>query len=83
MTLKVKYYDFTQITRSSTADRLLAEADDILRIALDLMKHVDVSPERPIRLLGLTVNKTYPHPHKSDRATIHPTLFDEMLSDLL
>ncbi len=81
LTLKVKYFDFTQITRSATADHLLVEADDILAIALRLMSHVD--PERPVRLLGLTVNKTYPHPSTTGRAPIHPTLFDEMLTDLL
>jgi len=83
LTLKVKYFDFTQITRSVTADRLLLEAPDILGHALELMSHVEVSAERPVRLLGLTINKTFPHPTKSSRPFIHPTLFDEMLGDLL
>lgn len=83
ITLKVKYFDFTQITRSATADRLLVEAPDIFDHALDLISHVEISADRPVRLLGITINKTIPHQTQTNRPLLHPTLFDEMLTDLL
>lgn len=56
LTLKVKYADFQQITRSLTQDRLLRRKDDILPIAKQLMAQVSYSVQHPIRLLGLGVS---------------------------
>ena len=55
LTLKIKFYDFTQITRSITKSQELTELDVILPIAKELLAQVDYS-ERPIRLIGLSVS---------------------------
>ncbi len=56
LTLKVKYNDFTQITRSITQQRILVTKDDILPLAKRLLGEVDYGAHRPIRLLGLSVS---------------------------
>ncbi|MCR5131104.1 MAG: DNA polymerase IV [Prevotella sp.] len=56
LTLKVKYYDFTQITRSITVNHTVKTKDEILPLAKQLLAEVEYSNERPIRLLGLTVS---------------------------
>ena len=55
LTLKIKFYDFKQITRSITQEKELNEMKDILPLAKQLLKEVDYSI-RPIRLIGLTVS---------------------------
>ncbi|HJD93284.1 DNA polymerase IV [Bacteroides coprosuis] len=55
LTLKVKFHDFTQITRSCTALDTFETLDEILPVAKDLMKQVDYE-NNPIRLIGLTVS---------------------------
>ena len=56
LTLKVKYADFQQITRSITVGRILRTKEDILPLAKQLMREVSYSREHPIRLLGLGVS---------------------------
>ncbi len=56
LTLKVKYGDFTQITRSITAGQMLTSEDEILPLACQLLAQIDYGPNHPIRLLGLTVS---------------------------
>ena len=56
LTLKVKFHDFRQITRSITQDKVLRSKDDILPLAKQLLKQVDYS-QHPIRLLGLSVTR--------------------------
>ena len=55
LTLKVKYHDFSQITRSTTSPDLLTTKEQILPLAKQLMQKVASDP-RPIRLLGLSVS---------------------------
>ena len=55
LTLKIKFYDFKQITRSITQEKELHQMEDILPLAKQLLKEVDYSI-RPIRLIGLTVS---------------------------
>ena len=55
LTLKVKFQDFQQITRSVTVDHVLRTKDDILPLAKQLLKQVEFS-SHPIRLLGLGVS---------------------------
>ena len=55
LTLKVKFDDFSQITRSVSVERPLQRLDDILPLAKRLLKGVDYS-QHPIRLLGLSVS---------------------------
>ncbi len=56
LTLKVKYGDFTQISRSLTVDHVLARKNDILPLSKQLLAQIEYSESRPIRLLGLTVS---------------------------
>ena len=68
LTLKVKYGDFTQITRSISQEKVLKKKDDLLPLAKRLLKLVDYSSTRPIRLLGLSVsNATSEEAKKEDR----------------
>lgn len=56
LTLKVKYADFTQTTRCVTHTSPLTDKDEILPLAKQLLKKLDYSATRPIRLLGLGVS---------------------------
>ena len=56
LTLKTKFLDFQQITRSITVDHPLRTKDDILPLAKQLMEGVEFR-SHPIRLLGLGVSK--------------------------
>ena len=60
LTLKVKYGDFTQITRGITVQGLLQAKDEILPAAKRLLGMVDYSATHPIRLLGLSVSNPSP-----------------------
>ena len=55
LTLKVKFHDFTQITRSITQDKVLTRMKSILPLAKQLLSHVEYE-NHPIRLLGLSVS---------------------------
>ncbi len=63
LTLKVKFHDFTQITRSRTAPHILRKKEDILPIAKALLSEVNYSG-RPIRLLGVQVSNINDEPHR-------------------
>lgn len=56
LTLKVKYADFSQITRSMTALDVLKTKDQILPLAKQLLGQVEYSVNHPIRLMGLAVS---------------------------
>lgn len=68
LTLKVKYADFTQITRSLTAHKALKTKADILPLAKKLLAEVESSSGHPIRLMGLSVS----NPHTEDELVRHP-----------
>ena len=55
LTLKVKFHDFTQITRSISTDKPLHTLKDILPLSKQLLSGVDYQ-NHPIRLLGLSVS---------------------------
>ena len=55
LTLKVKFHDFTQITRSITQDKELTKMKVILPLAKKMLGNVDYE-EHPIRLIGLSVS---------------------------
>lgn len=55
LTLKIKFHDFTQITRSITQARQLTTLDVILPLAKQLLREVDYE-HHPIRLIGLSVS---------------------------
>ncbi len=68
LTLKVKYADFTQITRSISQDKVLKKKSEILSLAKQLLNQVKYSSAHPIRLLGLSVsNATSEEAHKEDK----------------
>jgi len=56
LTLKVKYADFRQITRSLTQSKVLRTKDDLLPLAKQLLRQVEYGREHAIRLLGLGVS---------------------------
>jgi DNA polymerase IV len=66
LTLKVKFSDFTTVTRSITADKPLVRKNDILPLAKKLLGRVSFSHDHPIRLIGLGVGRadeaTMPRP---------------------
>jgi len=64
LTLKIKYHDFHQITRSMTSDHLFLDMKTILPTAKELLKQVDFSDEHKIRLIGLSVSN--PHDEESN-----------------
>lgn len=55
LTLKIKFHDFSQITRSVTQSRVLTALDVILPLAKQLLREVDYE-HHPIRLIGLSVS---------------------------
>lgn len=55
VTLKVKYADFTQITRARTSERTLASAEEIEETIWLLLKP-DFPPPKGVRLLGVTLS---------------------------
>ena len=56
LTLKVKFADFHQITRSLTIRQPLRTKEQILPLAKQLLAEVEYGREHPIRLLGLGVS---------------------------
>lgn len=58
VTLKVKYSDFTQITRSITLPEATDDAHEIYITACTLLQKTQAG-ERPIRLLGISMSQLY------------------------
>lgn len=67
LTLKVKFHDFTQITRSITSSEPLLTKTQILPLAKELLQKVTFD-QHPIRLLGLSVG----NPPTSNDEAIQP-----------
>ncbi len=55
LTVKIKYHDFVQITRSRTLPYIITAASSIRAILEDLLKHTDIG-RRNVRLLGITLS---------------------------
>ena len=55
LTLKVKYADFQQITRSITSIHPITDLPTLAGLSEDLLKNVDLS-QKKVRLLGLSVS---------------------------
>jgi len=55
LTLKVKFSDFQQITRSITIPEEINELDTLRKISKEILKKTDLSGKK-VRLLGLTVS---------------------------
>ena len=56
LTLKIKYADFKQITRSITSHKLLKTKDEILPLAKRLLQMINYDNAHAIRLMGLSVS---------------------------
>ncbi len=56
ISLKVKYDDFVQITRSATLPKPTDDGPEIYSIACSLLEKTDVG-KRPVRLLGISLSK--------------------------
>ncbi|MGG6298181.1 DNA polymerase IV [Leptolyngbya sp. AN02str] len=74
LTLKVKFADYQQITRSRTLAEPIAQAGHLAQLAQQLLDGVDV--EKPVRLLGLAIANLSPiHPTaqlQTQNTTLHP-----------
>lgn len=55
VTLKVKFHDFRQVTRSRTFDETIGNGESLLSVALDLLCETDAG-RIPVRLLGIQVS---------------------------
>lgn len=55
LTLKIKYGNYRQITRSRTVATALSHADDLMNLAIELLDGTDFE-KRKVRLLGLTLS---------------------------
>lgn len=56
LTLKVKYSDFSVISRSLTSHKMVTKKEDILALAKQLLTKVDCSATNSVRLMGLSVS---------------------------
>jgi DNA polymerase-4 len=54
LTLKIKYSDFKQITRSKTYDHRLIDEKELLRLSQELL--LEIKDLRSVRLLGISVS---------------------------
>ncbi|NJN20238.1 MAG: DNA polymerase IV [Leptolyngbya sp. RL_3_1] len=59
LTLKVKYANYRQVTRSQTQTQALREAEALMALGQKLL-HTHLEPEIAVRLLGLTVSNLEP-----------------------
>ncbi|BDD04791.1 DNA polymerase IV [Aureibacter tunicatorum] len=56
ITVKIKYADFTQVTRSKTFNHTIRSSDELYHIAKDIMSD-NFNENLQIRLLGITLSK--------------------------
>jgi DNA polymerase IV len=55
LTLKVKYGDYQQVTRSRTVSASIQTVDEIMKLALELLDSTEIE-QRHVRLLGLALS---------------------------
>lgn len=77
VTMKVKFSDFTQITRSLSVDRHIDSAVDICHYVLYLFDNLDLN-DRKVRLLGVTLSNFYEKGNDRDRP-IQLSLFEDLM----
>jgi DNA polymerase-4 len=77
VTIKVRYSDFTTITRSHTRETAACDRGDIVGRALDLLARTEAG-RRPVRLLGVSVHNLCDSPGelRRRRAEVRLPLFD-------
>ena len=57
ITVKIKYDDFTQETRSKTIDRYISKKEDFFPIIEQLIFHKSI--DKSVRLLGISITNLY------------------------
>lgn len=72
ITLKVKYADYQQVTRSRTTNEPIVEIDTMMRIAGQLLDTTEVE-QKNARLLGLTISN-FPSDYEEEKDVIQLTL---------
>ncbi len=78
VTIKVRYDDFTTITRSHSSDPATRNAEDIAARAIALLERTEAG-HRPVRLLGVSVHNLV---DPTDRSEVSPLpLFDGIDED--
>jgi DNA polymerase-4 len=77
VTVKIKFQDFRQITRSKSYSGAIASHGLLHRASLDLVRSI-YPPEKGIRLVGVTVSNFEPATHGRDDA--QPLLLPEVLA---
>jgi DNA polymerase-4 len=75
VTIKVRYSDFTTITRSHSTDPATRDADDIAARALALLDKTEAG-QRPVRLLGVSVHNLVDP--SEEREELRLPLFDDL-----
>ncbi|GGH12857.1 DNA polymerase IV [Mucilaginibacter phyllosphaerae] len=75
ITLKIKYSDFRQITRSQSLPNCTDEMEILLSTTKNLLAATDIENSR-IRLLGITVSNFLPMPVNNKPPTDQLSLFD-------
>jgi DNA polymerase IV len=75
VTIKVRYSDFTTVTRSHSSDSPTRDADDIAARAMTLLERTEAG-RRPVRLLGVSVHNLVDPSGKRDE--IRLPLFDDV-----
>jgi DNA polymerase-4 len=78
VTIKVRYSDFTTITRSHSSDPPTRDADDIAARAIALLDKTEAG-QRPVRLLGVSVHNLVDPGEKRDEVRL--PLFDDVSFD--
>jgi DNA polymerase IV len=76
VTIKVRYADFTTITRSQSAAPATRDRDDLVGRALALLERTDAG-RRPVRLLGVSVHNLADVPGECRRRPTPLPLFDD------
>ena len=76
VTIKVRYSDFTTVTRSHSSDPPTRDADDLAARALALLDKTEAG-HRPIRLLGVSVHNLVDPSGK--REDLRLPLFDDVM----
>jgi DNA polymerase-4 len=66
LTLKLRYGDFTTITRSRSVPRAMKEADNMLELARELLLHGTEAGARSVRLIGVSLSN-FVDPHEPEQ----------------
>jgi DNA polymerase-4 len=74
VTIKVRYSDFTTITRSHSSERPTRDPDDIASRAISLLDRTEAG-QRPVRLLGVSMHNLVDPSERRDRMKL--PLFDD------